>query len=129
MEIFRPISLLGREICDLTSVWIELTNVLTTRDARFPQNYSHHVINKLANGLYDESEDRKAYIETAQIIMPAGHPMRPDPQNTEPVPGVQQNSDTQSRCGGWYFTRLVHDICKRLKDSEKISRASSGSFG
>ena len=80
-EMFPPQYYLGKKVCDLPAVHIELRDVLDSHGANLQQHSSHRVINTLSHGLYEETEDTQAAVEMARAIIAAGHRPRTDLNN------------------------------------------------
>lgn len=73
--------LFSKEICYLPTVWVDLRYLLDSKGAVLAQHYSSRVIMILSYGLYDDVEDRKEVVKTAQIILEASHGVSEDLRN------------------------------------------------
>lgn len=72
----------------------------------------------LANGIYDDPEDRDAAMQIAQIaqlIVASGCKVRTDLQESTPI--IVETTDSNANNGN--ASRLAHKIAMRLKDSDK----------
>lgn len=53
-EMFPPASSFGKGICDTTSVWVDIRNLLYSRGAGPANHSSIRVLLTISHGLYDE---------------------------------------------------------------------------
>lgn len=119
-ELFPPVSLFAKEICDLPSVWVELRNFLNARGASLQQHSSRRVIMTLGHGIYDDTDDRDAAVQMAQLIIAQRRKVRADLQektshattSTVSHPGPSASADGER-------SKLAHNIAMRLKDYDK----------
>lgn len=118
-----------REVWDISAVHIELRNVLDSRGANLQKHCSHGVINTLAHGLLEETENSQAAVEMARAIIAAGRLRRTD-LNNSPTTQSSTPSAMIDHAGAHAASgELAHKISMPLKESDKkVSRYSRESW-
>ena len=118
-EMFPPAVLFGKEICDLPAVHIELRDFLDSRGANLQQHSSHRVINTLAHGLYEETEDTQAAMEMARAIIAAGRRPRTDLNNQPASQSSAPYRTTETLGTHASVGKPAHNIAMRPKERDK----------
>lgn len=108
-----------KTIFDIPTMWTEIRYFMDAQGGNLPQNSSRRLIMSLSNGLYEEYEDRDAAVNIAQLVLANAHPVTSD-LGTFKTPASRASSQTQYQGSGQYYAnRKVHDVGRRLKDSDK----------
>lgn len=118
-ELFPPAHLFGKEIRDTPGIWVGLRNFLDSRGASPNQHSSRRVILTVAQGLYNEGEDREAAVELANLIIANGHRIQMDLENNslQPVTMTDQTSSAPSTQESYTNELVAHNVAMRLKEA------------
>lgn len=100
-------------------MWIELRNFKNARGAQLQLHSSRWILPTLTHGLYDDAEDREAFITIAKQILSSGRQLLQDLEDSTQFSAQLPNTEATSGDSGNGNIRLAHDIAMILKDSDK----------